>query len=137
MRHRLWVYRTQKEEDANKGQDVTTIDVFVMDRCPDNMFSRKMIFVIILVLQGMMHERIDQSEYRFPMNVCLAGTYLLGRLSLNYKFKLYNKALKFEDGYETRYITGYNDYFHLLTLLYTGKLMNRIIRHELKIQCYR
>lgn len=126
----LWVYRIQKEGDQREGLSAATVDIMVMDRCPDNILLRKTKVILIKILQGMMHQKLEMKDKSFPMKICLIGTYGIGRLFTDhFKFRMYNVISQIGNKKNTRYITGYNDLFKTLNCRYTGKLMDNIIMH--------
>lgn len=127
----LWVYRIQKQGDQREGLSAATVDVMVMDNCPDNLFARKIKVLTIKVLQGMMHKKLDFKKQNILMKVCLIGTYIIGRLFTdNFKFRMYDFISQIGNGRRTQYVTGYNDLFKTLNCRYEGKLMEHIEKHS-------
>lgn len=126
----LWIDRIQKENEKRDKTKAATIDIFVMDRCPDNNFLRKTKVLMVRTLQGMMKKSPSEPDKAFAYRVCLWVTYILGRpFSQDTKYKWYKKISQIGNKKKTQYITGYNDYFNLVTLRYSGKLMDKFIRH--------
>ncbi len=127
----LWIYRIQREGDLRDGLNAATVDVLVMDHCPDNPVLRRLKVLAIRIMQGMMHERVNWKDHSFFMTVCLAVTWGFGRLfSQDFKFRLYHRISRIGNKRDTKFITGYNDYYSLLTLRYTGRLMDSFIPHS-------
>lgn len=128
---KLWIYRIRKKEASEEEENILEIDVFVMDRCPDNVALRSLKVFVIRILQGMMHEKFSWKKGQFFMNLCLAFTYLFGKLFTGqFKFKMYQRVSQWGNNKKTRFVTGYNDYFNLLTLRYAGNLMDKMVNHE-------
>lgn len=127
MRRILWIERIQKK-GYNKSLFSPTIDIFVMDNCPDQFFLRKMKVCIIKVLQGMMKDELNLEEKSVIHKMCLYITHLMGKpFSEDRKYSWYDRIAQIGNQKKTRYITGYTDAFNLLNLRYTGNLFNSYI----------
>ena len=124
----LWIYRIQKNGDHRDRLTAATVDIMVMDNCPDNLFMRNVKVFLIKMLQGMMHEKLEVSDKTLFMKFCLVSTYGIGKLfTEKFKFHMYDCISQI--GKRTRFITGYNDLFKTLNCRYTCKLMDKIIHH--------
>lgn len=127
----LWIERIQKKGSSPNDLTSPTIDVFVMDNCPDNSFIRILKTALIMLLQGMMKIRTDYSHYTVPYRICLKVTNIIGKpFSDEKKYDWYMRVSSIGNQRKTESITGYNDAFELLTLRYTGKLFDSIIQHQ-------
>ncbi len=130
LNRHLWIDRIQKEGEKHKGLEVPTIDIFIMDRCPDDNIKRILKVFIIRCLQGMMKEELQLNNQKLIMKICLLTTYLLGKLfSYEKKFDWYMKVSQWENNKKTKYVTGYNDFFKLVKLRYSGELMDSFEDH--------
>ena len=130
LRRHLWIDRIQKKNEKKNDLTVPTIDIFIMDRCPDNIIMRKIKVLTIRCLQGMIKEKPQGDEHKGIMKLLLWITYFIGRpFSYNRKFNWYMKVSQWGSNENTKYITGYNDFFNLVTLRYTGKLMDSFEYH--------
>ena len=131
LRRYLWIDRIQRKDDSREGLFADTIDVFVMDNCPDNEIVRKLKVVLIKMLQGMMkvdHDLGNQSSF---YKACLLITRIMGKpFSEERKFKWYHRIAQIGNRKKTKYMTGYTDLFKLLSLRYSGKLFDAIARHK-------
>lgn len=131
MNRELWIDRLQRRDDYNEGMDAATIDIFVMDHCPDNNMVSKLKVLFIRVLQGMMKQKPCKGNYSFWYEICLWLTYFMGKpFSMDLKYHWYKQVSQIGNRKETKFVTGYNDYFNLVTLRYSGKLLKKIIRHQ-------
>ena len=130
LRRHLWVDRIQRCDDRRGGLLAATIDIFVMDNCPDNAVLRRLKLLLIMTLQGMMKETGSFKDFSLPYRACLCITHLLGRpFSDETKFGWYQRVSRIGNGKRTRYLTGYNDLFKLLKLRYTNRLFDGIVYH--------
>ena len=130
LRRILWVYRIQKKGDDREGLHAANVDLMVMDNCPDNSLVRKVKVLLIKLLQGMMHKKLELSDKSSVMKFCLISTYVFGRLfSDDFKYLLYDRISQISNDKNTEYVTGYNDLFKTLNCRYKGCLMKKIIRH--------
>ena len=126
----LWVYRIQRKEDHRDGLSAATVDVMVMDNCPDNSLVRIFKVMMIKILQGMMHEKLEFDGKSFFMKLCLIVTFALGKFfSDAFKFRIYNRVSQIGNKKKTQFLTGYNDLFKTLNCRYDGNLMQYIVKH--------
>ncbi len=127
IERKLWLYKIRKIEDRNLV-GAPTIDIFVVDRTPDNVFLRKLKVFMIRICQGMMHENIQYGRYNFFYKICVGGTYLLGCFFSNqFKYNLYNYVSQLWGNENSRFVSIYDDLFYLVTFCYDGNLMNDVI----------
>ena len=128
--HELWVDRIRKDEVPDAEIKEATIDVFVMDYCPDNAFLRFVKRLLVMIMQGMMHRNISYKDHSLVMNICLTATFVMGKLlPHNFKYRLYHKIAQIGCGRPQKTITGYTDLFKLLSKRYPGDLFNKISDH--------
>ena len=73
----LWVYRVQEVNDTSEGLLRPTIDIFVLDHCPDSGLKRKYKTFVIKMLQGMMKIEPDYKDKGVVMKVCVFVTHIL------------------------------------------------------------
>lgn len=133
LKRHLWVDRIQKDNDDREGLFATSIDIFVMDHCPDNIILRHIKVILIKILQGMMKEEQMYSGKSLLYKVSLWLTHVFGKLfSKEKKYHWYHKIAQIGNQRPSLYLTGYTDLFKLLKLRYTGKLFDRIVMHILK-----
>ena len=66
----LWLYRIQDKNDKSGSLKNPTIDVFVIDNCPDNSFVRKFKMLSIMMLQGMMKSDNDYKKFSLFYKIC-------------------------------------------------------------------
>lgn len=131
LKRYLWVDRIQHKNDKRHPLYADTIDVFVMDNCPDNVIIRNMKLFLVMIMQGMMKQERDYSKNSIAMNICLDATYIMGLpFSDQRKFKWYQKIAQLGNGKRTEYITGYTDLFKCLRLKYTNKIFDKIESHR-------
>ena len=123
----LWIDRIQYKDDKRHPLYADTIDIFVMDNCPDNDLLRKIKLFLIMTLQGMMKKDRDYKNASLAMKLCLIITYVMGKaFSDKRKFKWYQKIAQYGNNRKTRFMTGYTDLFKCLSLRYPGSLFDKI-----------
>lgn len=131
LKRYLWIDRIQRREDTREGLNADTIDVFVMDNCPNNVIIRRIKEFLIKMLQGMMKENHDYSGQSAFYKVCLLITKVMGKpFSVERKYKWYHGIAQIGNRKKTDYLSLYTDYFKMLSLRYSGKLFDSIIKHK-------
>ena len=125
----LWIDRIQNQKGEKENISTATIDIFVMDNCPDNIILYKVKVALIKILQGMIKKEKTKSNVSLFYRLCLTITHALGKpFSFETKFRWYQKVSCIGNKRPTKYMGGYNDLFHLLNLKYTNKLFNSILK---------
>lgn len=131
LRRHLWIDRIQQKDDHREGLYADTIDVFVMDNCPDNHILRHLKVFLIKLLQGMMKEEQIYENQSFLYKACLWITHLIGKpFSNETKYKWYHTVSQIGDKRDAQHLTGYTDLFKLLNLQYTGHLFDNLVQHR-------
>ena len=129
LRREHWIDRIHKRDSTDPND--ASIDIFVMDHCPDNAFLRRFKVLVIRTLQGMMKPRPTNDDHSIFYKICLWITYILGKpFSMDRKYAWYKAISEIGNKKPARFITGYNDYFNLVVLRYSGKLMDHFIKHQ-------
>lgn len=119
----LWVRRIQKEGESRPDLSAPTIDVFVMDNCPDNQVVQKVKVLLIKFLQGMMKVDRQQAQVSLFYKICLVVTGLLGKLfSEKTKLCWYDRVSQIGNHSRTEQLGLYNDLFKYLNLKYSRKM---------------
>ena len=126
----MWIYRIQESNsvvDINKP----TIDVFVLDNCPDNAIVSSFKLFCIMTLQGMMHKKVSFRKQSLFYSVCLFITYILGLvISDNQKLMLYERVSRIGNNRTCKYASLYNDLFKCLRIKYPSGILNEIFLHK-------
>ena len=124
----LWVRRIQKKGDTRKDLFAATIDVFVVDHCPDSRFKQGLKVLLIRILQGMMKVDRNESQVSWIYKAALLVTGLFGKLfSEEKKLRWYDQVSKIGNRYRTDYVGIYNDLFKYVPLKYNRKMMDNVI----------
>lgn len=127
----LWIYRIQEVDDASKGILRPTIDIFVLDNCPDSTFQRKYKTFVIKMLQGMMKVKPDYEGKSFVMKACVFITHLLGKVfSEDSLFREYDKISQMGNETQSRFVSAYDYPFGYLNRKYNSNLMNNCELHQ-------
>ena len=126
----LWIYRFQEKGHNETSLNVPTVDVFVIDNCPNNSIVRKFKILLIKCLQGMMKSEIEYSKHGILLKLCLWSTHILGKLFTDkFKFKIYDKVSRIGNGKSTKRKGCYNDIFRAVSLNYPSTVMDSVIYH--------
>lgn len=127
LKRHLWIERIRREDDTREALLATTIDIFVMDNCPDSIIERKLKVFLIKILQGMMKKEQKYDDKSLILKTCLWVTYILGKpFSDSRKYRWYEKVSQIGNNKKSKYLTGYNDLFKLLSLKYSSKLFDQV-----------
>lgn len=130
LEHELWVDRIIKDVVPDDNICWLTIDVFVMDYCPDNAFLRFVKKLLVMILQGMMHRNISYKDHSLVMNICLTATFILGKFfSHNFKYWLYHKIAQIGCSRPQKTVGGYTGLFRLLPQRYPADLFGNVANH--------
>lgn len=112
-------------------EDKATIDIFVVDNCPENIICKKVKVLLLRMLQGMMHERMDLSNKKLAYKLLLVVTFLMGRLFTdNFKYKQFDRISKWGNNRQTSHVCAYNDLFKLIGLEYDYDILRDISIHK-------
>ncbi len=131
LKRKQWVERIFRNRDNLDISSAPCIDIFVIDRCPDNTLLRKYKVNCLRILQGMMKEEKPQKEFSAFYKLCLKITRIIGKpFSQERKYRWYDSISQIGNSKNTRFVTSYNDIFKLLSVRYIGNLMDVVIRHR-------
>ena len=131
VKRHLWVDSIYRKNGSDATTNQATIDVFVMDNCPDNTIIRRIKVLLIKLLQGMMKEEQTYNGRSYLYRVCLWITHILGKpFKVETKYRWYHSVAQIGNRKKTKYITGYTDLYKTLTLRYAGDLFKSIIKHK-------
>ena len=128
----LWICRFQHFVEKKKWA-TSTIDIFVMDKHPNNYIVAKFKEYLIKFCQGIMHEslKFNSKKLSFINKTCLIVTYCLGKfIPTDYKLNVYNYVSQLANNKKNRFLTGYTDSYNLLTLKYSSDLFKKIELHK-------
>lgn len=130
LEHELWVDRVRKDKISDGNISGQTIDVFIMDYCPDNAFLRFVKKLFVMIMQGMMHRNISYKDHSITMNICLTATFVIGKLfPHNFKYWLYHKIAQIGCGKPQKTVSGYTGLFRLLPKRYPADLFENVTNH--------
>lgn len=126
----LWIYRIRRK-DSGCGENIPTIDVFVMDNAPDSPMLRKMKVLCIQFLQGMMKQEVHYADFSLPYRICLGVTHVVGKLfSDERKYSWYNRVSILGNRKKTQYVSTFNDLFKLVNICYDSDTMEQLQLHR-------
>ena len=126
-----WVRRVRFSNNESRGKNIPTIDVFVLDNCPDNGVKAKIKLLAILMLQGMMKYHLSLEKGSFFMKCCSLATFVLGRCFTNkFLFRIYNKIAQWGNSTPSACYSIYHDQYKALRFKYPREIMQEIVRMD-------
>ena len=134
-----WVYRIRAERKTKVF--VPSVDLFVLDKVPENKLAHKWQILRLRVLQGMLRNNELMRDFSLVYRLCIAVTSWLGRLFNKEKlFALYDRISRCGNGGNSGRLAIFNDCFRLLSRQYDANLMDGTELHafedtELSIIC--
>lgn len=124
----LWIRRIQKKNSFKQNVSIPTIDVFVMDNCPDNKLMQAIKLFLIKMLQGMMKDGKKHSDVSLFYRICLIITAIIGKLfSQRRKLLWYDRVSQIGNRTESKQLGLYNDLFINLNLKYSRDMFSKYI----------
>jgi lipopolysaccharide cholinephosphotransferase len=118
-RKTLWVNRVRLCDSGDNCQYPPTIDLFVLDNCPEGKVFRGIKKYTILLLQGMLKERLNIEKGGFLMKVCTLGSWLLGRfIPSRIKYLWYDRVACWGNSKPSRFLGSYYDQFIGVPIVY-------------------
>lgn len=126
----LWVYRIQEIADTSEGLLRPTIDIFVLDHCPDSRLKSGYKTFIIKMLQGMMKIEPDYNNKGLLMKICVSATHILGKMfSDEYLFKVYDSVSQMGNNEPSKYVAAYDYPFAYLDRRYHAQILDDLQLH--------
>lgn len=127
----LWVYRIQEVNDPSAGLFRPTIDIFVLDHCPNSGFKQKYKIFAIKMLQGMMKIKPNYKDKGMVMKACVFVTHILGKLfSDETKFRAYDYISQIGNEEPSAFVTEYNSLYSYLDRRYKSNILKKYIMHQ-------
>ena len=124
----LWVRRIQKKDEKREGLLAATIDVFVMDNCPDNKILQEIKVLMIKILQGMMKVDKNNAKVNLFYKTCLVITKCMGSFfAEDTKLRWYDCVSQIGNNAVTQYLGIYNDLFKYVKLKYSNRMFDKLI----------
>lgn len=126
----LWVYRIQEVNNTKEGLLRPTIDIFVLDHCPNSSLLRKLKTFMIMMLQGMMKIEPDYKNIGFVMKACVFVTHVLGKLFPEDKlFRAYDRVSQIGNKKPQKYVAAYDYPFSYLNRRYRSDILESFTMH--------
>ena len=124
----LWVRKIQLKGNSKEPVFGPTIDVFVVDKCPNNKLLQIGKVFLIKMLQGMMKKDETIGDISLISRLCLVVTRVLGKLfSDNKKLRWYDRVSQIGHKNKSTHVGIYNDLYRYLDLKYCRKMMDECI----------
>lgn len=125
----LWINRVRLTESHSSSSYIPTLDLFVLDNCPDNHIRAKLKLFAIKTLQGMMKSKINIDSVSILYKICSIVTFVLGRFfTIKQKYSWYIRISKLGNEKPSKYLKIYNDQYCGLKVLYPAEIMSGTIR---------
>lgn len=124
-----WVYRVRKEH-RTKGY-VPSVDLFVLDKVPENKLVHRFQILRLKILQGMLRNNEKKGSYSLFYRFCIWITGIMGSVFRKEKlFQAYNRISQIGNKDNSGKIAIFNDQFRLISLQYDYKLMSDYRYHS-------
>ena len=121
-----WVYRVRKHHKEGLGF-VPCIDLFVMDRVPESKLASKLQVLRLRIIQGMLRDNHKKQNFSLVYRICIGITAFLGRFFNKEKLlQKYDEICRMGNGGSAAELSILNDRFKLLSLRYSGDLMEKV-----------
>lgn len=126
LNRNFWVDRIYKIGDNPDG--IYSIDLFVMDNCPDNRSLSLIKELAVKTLQGTLKETKPYNDnHSIFYRISLWATYYMGKpFPRHFKLTLYRFVSQIGNRKKTESVSGYNDLFSLISLKYPSSLMDSL-----------
>ena len=125
----LWTERLRFREAEYKGLYQPTIDVFILDNCPDNNLKAKVKLLTIKLLQGMIKYHLSIGHGPLFMRVLAFVTFLIGlAFSHRTKYHWYNIVAQWGNNTPSRFMSVYHDQWKALGFRYPSEIMKTTMR---------
>ncbi len=125
-----WVYRIRKQHKVGTGF-VPCIDLFVIDRVPENTFVNKLQVLRLKILHGMLRDNHKKGDFSLIYRLCITATSVLGKLFSNRKlFEKYDRLSQIGNSGSSKQVSIFNDRFKLISLKYDDSLMEEYVLHK-------
>lgn len=125
----LWVDRVRYRKDMSAQGYRPTLDILVLDNVPASSFARKLKFLKILTLQGMMKPHPSFNKGSFVMRLCSICTFCIGKFFPGkWKRKVYRTVSK--QGQPSGKVANYNGEYADLRRTYPVQMMDCIVEHS-------
>lgn len=109
---------------CDKEKEKTYIDILVWDYISENVIFQKLKILLIRLLQGMLKENIDYSNYNKKEKVLIFSTHFLGLFfTKKIKLKILNKIYKCDFYGKKELIHRANDNFESINQIFNKNLM--------------
>lgn len=125
----LWTERLRFKKTDYDGLYQPTLDVFILDNCPDNKLKAKIKLLTIQMLQGMIKYHLSVGHGSILMRALAFVTYFIGLpFSHRTKYRWYNKVAQWGNNTPSRYKSIYHDQWKALKYRYPFEIMNKTMR---------
>ena len=125
--HTLWTDRITFIQTEYSGPYAPTIDIFLLDHSPDNLFLAKLKLYTIYALQGMIKYRLSLKKGGLIMKLFAIVTFLLGRpFSHKTKYSWYQKVSMLGNDKPTENEQCYNTLFNYISCRFKSGLLSDI-----------
>ncbi len=125
----LWIDRIRLKDGAFVNGQLPTLDVFILDNCPDGCFSSRIKVLLMKCLQGMMKSHPQYESYSITYKILAFITYCFGKVIPNQLLTtLYQRISSWGNGRKTLYKSLYNDSFTGLSIKYPSDILSGTTR---------
>lgn len=125
----LWTERVRFVKSDYTGPYSPTLDLFIIDNCPDNLLMAKIKLLTIKALQGMIKYHLSLGKGSWVIKFCSLVTFFFGRLfSHETKYRWYSKVAQWGNNTPSRFMKIYHDQYNALRFTYPVEIVQDVVR---------
>lgn len=125
----LWTKRVHRVNSEYSGKYSPTLDLFIVDNCPDSIILAEIKLLTIKMLQGMIKYHLSLKKGSMKEKFFSLVTYLIGHLfSHRTKYLWYDKVSQWGNKQSSQFVKIYNDQYKGLQKKYPNDLFKSFIR---------
>lgn len=119
---RLRLYKENSDNSYN-----ATLDVFILDSVPDNIFFAKLKMYFIFMLMGMMKSNFNVRKGGAILKCCSLLTFLIGKFfPYKLKYRWFHSVSAWGNNKKTKFLRCYNASFEDVHCLFQSSIMDNV-----------
>lgn len=127
----LWIDRIRLKDSVVVDGHLPTLDVFIIDNCPEGKISSRIKVFLLKFLQGMMKSHPQYKNYPVLYKILSLSTYLLGRIVPDRLLTaLYHRISSWGNSHATPFKSLCNDSFTGLSIKYPADIFTGTTRKK-------
>lgn len=123
-----WIGRVRWAKEDGSDIYPPTIDVLIVDNAPNNILSRKIRVLLILMIQGMLKVYPNFKKGNLLLRMSTFVTYYMGKLfSRKFKLKMYGWLAQLSNETDTKQVTSYYEEYNCMGKYYSKNLLDEVV----------